>query len=89
MGDPGEQGQRLKTLIMGLFKRKTRAEADADVDTLSFRLGKWYKGNEMRLATYLNKKTSKLSFRCWLIMLVGFCLVVGGYLGYLLLGIFN
>lgn len=72
---------------MGIFKRKTRVGDRPD--TLSFRFGKWYKANEMRLAAYLNKKTMNISSKGWLMLLISFCAVVGSYLIKLLLGIFN
>lgn len=53
------------------------------------KIGVWFRAREKALADYLNQKTRSFNFRHWLVLLVSFCIGVGGYLLYLLLGIFN
>jgi len=76
---------------MGLFKWKRRTESVGGVAASEWRgkIGVWFSEKEKNLADYLNQKTLGFSFRCWLTLLVSFCGVIGGYLLYLLLGIFN
>lgn len=76
---------------MGLFRRKRRLEVAENRFTNRLR-GKmvfWFRDRERHLANYLNRKTKTWGYRSWLILLISFCMVAGGYLIYLLIGIFN
>lgn len=75
---------------MGLFrKRKVEESGSADGDQLRVKIRVWFRAREKSLADYLNQKTRSLNFHQWLVLLVSFCIGVGVYLLYLLLGIFN
>lgn len=44
---------------------------------------------QRKTADYLNHRTAKVSAKSWLIMLMGFCLITGTYLIYLLAQVFR
>jgi|GEM_PF-3161935 len=78
---------------MGLFRKRTvRESASADgegLDHLRAKISFWFRARQRALADYLNQKTKSFTFQQWLVLLVSFCAGVGGYLLYVLLGIFN
>lgn len=63
---------------MSLFKRK-KAALNPSQQAAAQRIAGGIINRQKQLADYLNAKTSEISGRSWLGLLIGFCLVFGLY----------
>lgn len=69
---------------MRLFNRK-KVPLNAAQQAAAQRIADRIMSRQKKLADYLNTKTSGISGRTWLMLLVGFCLVFGLYCLYLMI----
>nr|WP_121271738.1 hypothetical protein [Pedobacter schmidteae] len=63
---------------MRLFNRK-KVPLNAAQQAAAERIADGIMSRQKRLAEYLNAKTSGISVKTWLVLLIGFCLVFGLY----------
>jgi hypothetical protein len=68
---------------MRIFKRKKVGTLSQGQEMAAQRIADGLISRQRRLADYLNARMHGISARSWLWLLVGFCLVFGGYCLYL------
>ncbi|MEJ2881503.1 hypothetical protein [Pedobacter sp. GR22-6] len=73
---------------MSIPKHKQKTPLNRGESSIAAHLSAKVLRAQRRLANYLNRKTARMNAQDWMLVLIGFCLLLGSYCLYLLMQVF-